>query len=90
MVWGHFLDTYTLIAIMKYKAEHDGNSPTVREISERQGYKNFQVVHQHIKRLVENGLLEWRDGKLCVTPLAYQLYAEETPYAVPYPQVQSS
>lgn len=84
MVWGHFHDTLTLIAIMKYKRLHDGNSPTVRELAESEGHVNWQMTHRHIKRLAQEGLLEWKDGKLCVTPRAYELFAEETPYAVPY------
>ena len=86
MVWGHFLDTYTLVAIMRYKMEHDGNSPTVGELAERLNFHSTELVNKHLKTLYKAGLLERRDGKLCVTPLAYKLYAEETPYAVPYPQ----
>lgn len=84
-VWGHFLETYTLLAILRYKCAHDGNSPTVRELAEMQNFRNRQVIHNHIKRLVAHELVTWRDGKLCVTPRAYALYASETPYAVAYP-----
>lgn len=88
MVWGHFHDTLTLVAIMKYKLSHDGNSPNIRELAGIEGHVNHQMTHKHVKRLVEEKLLEWKDGKLCVTPLAYRLFAEETPYAQSYTPIE--
>lgn len=41
--------------VMQYKKEHDGNSPSMREIVEGCGFDNVSVVYNGVKRLVQRG-----------------------------------
>lgn len=43
--------------VIKYLLEH-GYSPSVREIGDAVGLKSTSTVHFHIKRMIENGMLE--------------------------------
>jgi SOS-response transcriptional repressors (RecA-mediated autopeptidases) len=43
--------------ILKYKAEHDGNSPTIREIGEGCGVSSTSTVRFHLIGLERMGLI---------------------------------
>ena len=43
--------------VIKYLMEH-GYSPSVREIGDAVGLRSSSTVHFHIKRMIENGMLE--------------------------------
>lgn len=43
--------------VIKYLLEH-GYSPSVREIGDAVGLRSTSTVHFHIKRMLENGMLE--------------------------------
>lgn len=43
--------------IVQYKRAHDGNSPTLRKISELSGGHSVSVIDYHIKRLEKAGYL---------------------------------
>lgn len=50
---GKILDT-----IINY-IEENGFSPTVRELGELVGIKSTSTVHEHLKKLKEQGKIEW-------------------------------
>ncbi len=52
--------------IIDYKAEHDGNSPTIREIMKGTGVKSTSHMVWILDRLVELGQVYRKDGKLCI------------------------
>lgn len=43
--------------IIRYKKEHDGNSPTYREIMRATGISSTSVVAYHLERLEQNGVI---------------------------------
>jgi len=43
-------------AIVAYKRAHDGNSPTIRELSEYVG-RVYSVIHHHLQVLERSGLI---------------------------------
>ena len=43
--------------VIKYRMEH-GYSPSTREIGDAVGLRSTSAVHFHIKRMLENGMLE--------------------------------
>ena len=52
--------------IVEYKGEHDGNSPTLREIMKGMGIKSTGHMVTILGRLEELGKVYRKDGKLCV------------------------
>ena len=59
--------------IVEYKTEHDGNSPTYREILDGMGIYSLNTVHMYIHGMIDAGLLEVIDRKLCVKGGAWNL-----------------
>lgn len=58
-----------LAAIVDYKRRNDGCAPTVRELRNACGISSSSVVHHHLTRLEEAGLIERVPGKagaICV------------------------
>ena len=51
-------DVYSFVC--DYKAMHDGNSPTYRQIQEACGISSTGMVHYRLHRLQEQGLIELR------------------------------
>ena len=68
----HTLDTYRFI--VDWALEHGGNTPTQRQIAAGCGFSHA-TAHYQIQQLIQKGLLERRDGALCI------VHAE---VAVPY------
>lgn len=54
------------LAICDYCAEHGGNPPTLREIMELVGITSTSVANYNVRQLIDMGLLEIKDRKLCV------------------------
>ena len=52
---------HILISIINYIEQHDGRSPTLREIGEAVGIKSLGHISYHIKSLEEDGYIQ-RDG----------------------------
>lgn len=48
--------------ILKYKRDHDGNSPTIQEMAVGMGYKSKSVSHFHLMSLVDMGKIEPMTG----------------------------
>jgi len=48
-------DRDILCFILDYKRDHDGNSPTIREIVAGTDYNSFAGVERSLERLEENG-----------------------------------
>lgn len=44
--------------IVKYKTEHDGNSPSIRKIMEASGISSSSVVYYHLQIMVGFGMIE--------------------------------
>ena len=55
-----------LAFVRSYKLSHDGNAPSVREICLGTGIGSTSVASWHIRKLEKAGLVEFRDGKLCL------------------------
>lgn len=53
--------------IVSYKMEHDGNSPSYREIANGCGLASTNSVHAYVHALIDSGDLEQKNGKLCTT-----------------------
>ena len=51
--------------IIKYKTSHDGNSPTYQEIADGLGIKSLNTIYEYVHGMVNAGMLEFRDRKLC-------------------------
>lgn len=51
--------------VIKYKEEHDGNSPTYPEIAEAVGY-SVMGAKGAVERLVKEGLMSVKDRKRCI------------------------
>lgn len=50
--------------IVEFKRNHDGLSPTVREIMDGMGYNTTSVVHYHLEELKRMGLIKiYRGGE---------------------------
>ena len=58
------LDTYRYI--VDWALGHKGNTPSQRQIAAGVGFSHA-TAHYHIQQLIEKGLLERRDGALCIT-----------------------
>lgn len=51
---------------LDWKRAHDGAPPSYRQIAEQfDPPLSLSMVYYHVRRLIEQGLLEWRDGALC-------------------------
>lgn len=48
--------------IEKYQTDHNGRSPTVREIAKALGLTSTNSVYQHLCKLRAKGLLTWEPG----------------------------
>lgn len=59
--------------ILTFCDSHSGNSPTLRQIVDGTGISSTSVVAYHLDILEEHGLLERRDGHLCVTGATWQV-----------------
>lgn len=44
--------------ILKFKAEHDGNSPSFKDINQACGFKSVSTTSYYIDQLVERGLIK--------------------------------
>ena len=70
-----------LEAIVAYKRANDGNSPTVRELSETVG-RAYCVVHQHLRVLERMGRIrllgEWGQARrICVVGGRWELEGDD-------------
>lgn len=52
--------------IVRFKQMHDGNSPTVRQIGLAVGIRSASVVHYHLGKMEEMGLIKRIDGAIQV------------------------
>lgn len=52
--------------ILDYKSDHDGCSPTIREICGDLDINSTAIPFHYINRMIERGLLNRIDRKLCV------------------------
>lgn len=57
------IDTYHFI--LQWALEHKGNTPSQRQIAAGCGFSNA-TAHYHTNDLINKGLLERKDGELCV------------------------
>lgn len=62
--------------IVDYKHKHGGNSPSYRTIQSGTGIGR-QTAHTSVMRMERNGIVEFRDGDLCLVGETY-LSPEET------------
>jgi SOS-response transcriptional repressor LexA len=53
--------------IVSFKKMHDGNSPTVRQIGLAVGIRSASVVHYHLGKMEEMGLIRRENGTIQVT-----------------------
>lgn len=51
-----------LVYIAKYKTAHDGNSPSVREITCGVGLSSTSVTTYYLRLLERAGMIEWDQG----------------------------
>lgn len=51
-------------AIVCYKMENDGNSPSVRWLQEKSGVKSLATIHQILGYLEEDGKIRMSDGEV--------------------------
>ena len=49
--------------ILDYKSNHDGNSPSIREIMSQTSVNSTSVVQHHLLKMVDMGLIEKVDRK---------------------------
>lgn len=49
--------------ILKYKLEHDGNSPSMEEIMDACDVSSKSVCNYHLSKLEDDGLIERVDGQ---------------------------
>lgn len=47
--------------LIKFKQEHDGNSPTIREIMEGTGIPSTSSTSRHLRRLIHKNLITLDD-----------------------------
>lgn len=59
-------DKEVLMYIGAYKEAHDGNSPSLREISNHFSRPSKTWAFSRVRRLMESGYLYRKDGKLCL------------------------
>lgn len=51
--------------ICAYADEHNGPTPSIREIAAHFD-RGYTTIYRHVQRLIEEGRLEMRNGKLSV------------------------
>jgi predicted transcriptional regulator len=61
--------------ICDYAGDRNGPTPSINEISKSLGW-TYSVVYHHVMKLIIDGKLEQRDGKLCV--IGSEWYPPET------------
>ena len=52
--------------IVQYKQEHDGNSPTYRQIAAGLGYSSVSVIQHYLNMLSKAGLVKMENNDLVV------------------------
>ena len=50
-------------AIIKFKTENDGNSPSLKQLGEMVGLASKSTVHYHLRNLEQQGKIKLLDGK---------------------------
>ena len=59
--------------IVSYKEAHDGNTPTYREMRDGVGgVSSLGTIHKYIHKMIDAGLINLVDGKLCLDEGAWE------------------
>jgi hypothetical protein len=73
--------------IIVFKRQHDGISPTLREIAANTGISSTAVVSYHIDKLIIEGRLEkyggWMTTRNLMVPGALWIHSDDIPSAIP-------
>ena len=65
------------VFILHYKEDHDGNSPTYREMAKGIGVKSTNTVWVYIQDMIKAGVLDVKDKKLRVVEGKWSYEPEE-------------